>query len=52
MATLSTEERDTLFQLSGIKTIPQVFIDGKFIGGFMELSALDQKDGLQALMKE
>jgi len=36
---------------TGMMTVPQIFIDDKLIGGFSELSALDQKGGLDPLLK-
>lgn len=41
-----------LAQSTGMKTVPQIFIDDQFIGGFSELSALDQKGGLDPLLKK
>jgi glutaredoxin 3 len=40
---------DELFKKSGMRTMPQIYCDGKLIGGYNELAALDQKDGLQSL---
>ena len=37
---------DELYQRSQMRTVPQIFADGKILGGFTELSALDQKDQL------
>lgn len=34
----------------GAKTVPQVFIDGKSIGGSDDLTALDAKGGLDMLL--
>lgn len=34
----------------GARTVPQVFIDGKLIGGSDELAALDAKGGLEPLL--
>ncbi|HLK10137.1 MAG TPA: glutaredoxin 3 [Candidatus Binatia bacterium] len=33
----------------GRRTVPQIFIDGRSIGGFEELAALDAAGGLAAL---
>ena len=33
------------------QTIPQIFIGGKFIGGFQELQALDESGELDRLLK-
>jgi glutaredoxin 3 len=34
---------------TGMRTIPQIFIDGQLIGGFSELAALDSNGELQKL---
>ena len=34
----------------GARTVPQVFIDGKHIGGSDDLAALDAKGGLDTLL--
>ncbi len=34
----------------GAKTVPQIFIDGRLIGGSDDLAALDHKGGLDALL--
>lgn len=45
------EERRKLVDLSGGRTtVPQIFIDGRAIGGYDELSALDRKGELDALL--
>ena len=31
---------------NGYRTVPMIFIDGKFIGGFTELASLQQSGGL------
>jgi len=36
---------------SGRRTVPQIFIDGKSIGGFEELAALDVSGELAALTR-
>ena len=36
--------RQTVFDLSGRRTVPQIFIDGELIGGYTELVRLD-RDG-------
>jgi glutaredoxin 3 len=38
--------RQRLLELSGRWTVPQVFVDGKPIGGFSELRALERSGGL------
>lgn len=43
-------ERETMVRRSGRRTVPQIFIDGQHIGGYDDLSALDQQGGLDALL--
>lgn len=38
-------------QLSGQRSIPQIFIDGQHIGGFTDLHALYQQGGLEVLLQ-
>jgi glutaredoxin 3 len=38
--------RAKLVQMTGQRTVPQIQIDGTFIGGFTELRALDQRGEL------
>lgn len=40
------QELEALKQRTGWKTVPQIFIDGKLIGGFSELSQLDAQGKL------
>jgi glutaredoxin 3 len=40
---------DDLYERSKMKTVPQIFADGKIIGGYTELAALDQRDRLVSL---
>ena len=42
--------RDKMVADSGRRTVPQIFIDGKPIGGFDELYALDQEGELDRLL--
>ena len=36
----------------GYRTVPMIFVEGRFIGGFRELTALDRRGGLAALSHE
>ena len=45
------DELDALKKKTGQMTVPMVFINDKLIGGFSELSALESKDELDALLK-
>ncbi len=42
--------RDKMVEESGRRTVPQIFIDDKPIGGFDELYALDQDGELDRLL--
>lgn len=44
------KEWERLYQLSGMRTMPQIFNGNQLIGGYDDLSALDQKDQLKSLM--
>ena len=49
--TMGGPKKDEMVQRApGAKTVPQVFIDGKLIGGSDDLAALDRKGGLDALL--
>lgn len=43
--------RERMVAESGRRTVPQIFIDGKAIGGFSELAALAESGELYALLK-
>lgn len=42
--------RDEMVERSGRMTVPQIFIDGKHVGGCDELYALDARGGLDPLL--
>jgi glutaredoxin 3 len=42
--------QEMLAKSGGLRTVPQIFIDGRHIGGFDELSALDKAGGLDPLL--
>ena len=42
--------RDEVQRLSGRRTVPQIFIDGKSVGGFDDLSQLDADGELDRLL--
>jgi glutaredoxin 3 len=44
------EARRWLVTATGQTTVPQIFIDGKSIGGFSELDALDRRGELDRLL--
>ena len=43
-------KRAWLVEATGRRTVPQIFIDGKSIGGFTDMRALDQDGELDALL--
>lgn len=43
------EMRQKLVELTGMRTVPQIFINDKPIGGFTELQALERSGGLSEL---
>ena len=47
---LNPAERHTMVELTGRRTVPQIFIGGTHVGGCDDLVALDQRGGLAALL--
>ncbi|MCV6637781.1 glutaredoxin 3 [Candidatus Albibeggiatoa sp. nov. NOAA] len=45
------EKMQEMMQRTGRRTVPQVFIGDKHIGGFDDLSELDMEDGLVPLLE-
>ncbi|MET0286912.1 MAG: glutaredoxin 3 [Polyangiales bacterium] len=45
-----SEKRKWLVEVTGQRTVPQVFIDGKPYGGFTDIAALDKKGELNPLL--
>lgn len=43
------EELKALKEKTGLRTVPQIFIDDQLIGGFTELAAKDSKGELEGL---
>jgi glutaredoxin 3 len=48
--TSDPDKRAWLVKESGMRTVPQIFVDGKPIGGSDELHALDRSGGLETLL--
>ena len=46
------ELRVDLVRRTGRRTVPQIFIDGRAIGGYEELAALDTSGGLDGLAED
>ncbi len=43
-------QRDEMIQRTGLRTVPQIFIDGTHIGGYDKLAALDRNGDLVSLL--
>lgn len=48
---LQPTERDTMIQITGRRTVPQIFIGDTHVGGCDDLIALDQRGGLLPLLQ-
>ena len=48
---LDPEQRDQMMSLTGRRSVPQIFIGDKHVGGCDDLIALDQRGALQALLQ-
>lgn len=48
---LHPTERDTMIQLTGRRTVPQIFIGDTHVGGCDDLMALDRQGGLMPLLQ-
>lgn len=48
---LEPARRDEMIERTGRRTVPQIFIDDRHIGGFDDLAALDHAGGLDPLLK-
>lgn len=49
---LEPAQREIMEARSGRRTVPQIFIDERHIGGFDDLSALDRMGGLLPLLNK
>jgi glutaredoxin 3 len=47
---LNPAERATMMQVTGRRTVPQIFIGASHVGGCDDLVALDRRGGLAALL--
>jgi glutaredoxin 3 len=48
---LEPAQRDAMMQLTGRRTVPQIFIGKTHVGGCDDLIALDQRGGLLPLLQ-
>ena len=49
---LAPERRAEMTERSGRRTVPQIYIGDRHVGGFEDLSALDRAGTLELLLKE
>jgi glutaredoxin-related protein len=45
----SDDAWDQLVKTSGMKTVPQIYVDGQLIGGYTQLAEVDTRDQLASL---
>jgi glutaredoxin 3 len=48
---LHPQERDNMIQITGRRTVPQIFIGETHVGGCDDLMALDRRGGLSPLLQ-
>ncbi|HWA72660.1 MAG TPA: glutaredoxin domain-containing protein [Polyangiaceae bacterium] len=48
----NSECRKWLYEVTGMRTVPQVFINGRSVRGFEDLVALDRRGQLDPLLRE
>lgn len=48
----AADRQDMMLRAHGRRTVPQIFINDKHIGGFDDLSALDRRGKLDPLLAE
>lgn len=47
---LDPEQRATMMERTGRRTVPQIYIDDTYVGGYDELAALDRAGNLTPLL--
>jgi len=48
---LDPEQRSTMMQRTGRRTVPQIYIGDTHVGGYDDLAALDRAGGLKPLLE-
>lgn len=48
----NSAEREKMMQISGRRTVPQIFVGETHVGGFDDLSALERAGRLDPLLKD
>jgi glutaredoxin 3 len=49
---VNPQERATMMEITGRRTVPQIFVGATHVGGFDDLVALDGKEGLMPLLMQ
>ena len=49
---LDSAQRDQMIAKTGRRTVPQIFIGDRHVGGFDDLAALDREGGLAPLLAD
>ena len=49
---LQPAQRMEMMERTGRRTVPQIYIDDRHVGGFDDLAALDAADGLDPLLRD
>jgi glutaredoxin 3 len=49
---LDAAQRDQMIAKTGRRTVPQIFIGDRHVGGFDDLAALDREGGLTPLLAD
>jgi glutaredoxin 3 len=44
-------KRDWLVEATGQRTVPQIFVDGRSLGGFTDIDALDKQGKLDPILR-
>lgn len=47
---LQPEQRLAMMEKTGRRTVPQIYIDGRHVGGYDDLAALDQRGELDPML--
>ena len=47
---LQPESRDAMIQMTGRRTVPQIYINGEHVGGYDDMAALDRAGKLDTLL--
>jgi glutaredoxin 3 len=49
---LQPEMRETMIQQTGLRTVPQIYINGEHVGGYDDMAALDRAGKLDLMLNK